>query len=295
MATEKQINANRQNAQKSTGPKTDEGKAAVSQNAVKHGLFTDSIIFGENEADYEAFHDEMLAELDPVGAVEYAMAKRIISLWWRLKRAERMQNETIEDMIVRKVTNDSSRRCREYALADHGLRPGDPGYDLDGLALGRIATKDFACCRVLDRMLMYERRIESSVIRLTKEFRKQQLMRRVEQQFEPSPSLRDEAATREKEEISDLKKQSQSPACGRKSEILSSKSETMVFEKAGLKKQSQFMPGLMGVTPFVNGAFDDNSPDGDVKNKANQSQLKARIGFRPESLNVPGVIPGSRL
>jgi hypothetical protein len=40
MATEKQINANRKNAQKSTGPKTAEGKAAVSQNAVKHGLFT---------------------------------------------------------------------------------------------------------------------------------------------------------------------------------------------------------------------------------------------------------------
>jgi len=39
MTTQKQIKANRQNAQKSTGPKTDEGKAAVSQNAVKHGIF----------------------------------------------------------------------------------------------------------------------------------------------------------------------------------------------------------------------------------------------------------------
>jgi hypothetical protein len=181
MATQKQINANRQNAQKSTGPKTAEGKAAVSQNALKHGLFTDSLVFGENEADYEAFHDEMLAELEPVGAVETTMAERIISLWWRLKRAERMQNEVIEDMIVLFVTNKTSRSCREYHLADQGLRPDDPEYDLDGLALGRIATKDFACCRVLVRMLMYERRIESSVVRLTKEFRKQQLMRRIEQ------------------------------------------------------------------------------------------------------------------
>jgi hypothetical protein len=165
MSTQKQINANRKNAQKSTGPRTAEGKAAVSHNAVKHGIFTNSVVFGENEADYEAFHDNMLAELDPVGAVETTMAERIISLWWRLKRAEHMQNEVIEDMIVRKVTNDSSRRCREYDLADHGLRPDDPEYDLDGLALGRIGTKDFACCRILDRMLMYERRIESSVIR----------------------------------------------------------------------------------------------------------------------------------
>ncbi len=240
MSTEKQINANRQNAQKSTGPKTAEGKATVSQNAVKHGLFAQSVIFGENEADYEAFHDEMLAELEPVGAVENTMAERIINLWWRLKRTERMQNEVIEDMIVRKVTNDSSRRSRENDLRRHGLQPGDPEYDLDGLALGRIAAKDFAYCRILDRMLMYERRIENSVIKLTKELRKQQLMRRDEQQLEPSPSLRDEAATREKEKIGDLKKQTQfdrttfcdqsssreelknkanMPALGRKSEI----------------------------------------------------------------------------
>ena len=54
MATKAQTKANRQNAQKSTWPQTVEGKATVSQNAVKHGLFTDSVIKGENQADYEA-------------------------------------------------------------------------------------------------------------------------------------------------------------------------------------------------------------------------------------------------
>ena len=54
MSTIAQIFANRQNSKKSTEPKTDEGKAAVSQNAIKHGLFTDSVIKGENPADYEA-------------------------------------------------------------------------------------------------------------------------------------------------------------------------------------------------------------------------------------------------
>ena len=92
MSTEKQIKANQQNAQKSTGPKTDEGKAAVSQNAVKHGLFAESVIKGENEADYEAFHNGMFAELAPVGVVEAVLAERAVSLTWRLKRAERMQS-----------------------------------------------------------------------------------------------------------------------------------------------------------------------------------------------------------
>ncbi|MHC4205903.1 MAG: hypothetical protein ACYSTT_14735, partial [Planctomycetota bacterium] len=66
MATTAQILANRLNACKSTGPKTDKGKASVSKNAVKHGLFAESVIKGENEADYEAFHDNLLTELKPV-------------------------------------------------------------------------------------------------------------------------------------------------------------------------------------------------------------------------------------
>ena len=55
MSTKAQIKANQQNAQKSTGPQTAEGKTVVSQNAIKHGLFTDSVIKGENQADYEAW------------------------------------------------------------------------------------------------------------------------------------------------------------------------------------------------------------------------------------------------
>src|SRR4030042_2419367 len=125
MATTAQILANRNNSRKSTGPKTDEGKAAVSQNAIKHGIFAESVIQGENEDDYEAFHDQMLAELAPVGMVESMLAERFVSLSWRLKRAERMQNEAMEDMIGRKVTNLPSRCDREYYYTNHGIRPGD--------------------------------------------------------------------------------------------------------------------------------------------------------------------------
>lgn len=51
MATEKQIQANRNNAKKSTGPRTEKGKARVSQNALKHGLLArDAILPGEGHA-----------------------------------------------------------------------------------------------------------------------------------------------------------------------------------------------------------------------------------------------------
>jgi len=101
MSTTAQIKANQQNAQKSTGPKTSEGKAVVSQNAVKHGLFAaQAVITGENQADYELYREQFLAELLPVGMVESMLAERIVSLAWRLQRAEHMQNESIEVLIL---------------------------------------------------------------------------------------------------------------------------------------------------------------------------------------------------
>jgi hypothetical protein len=220
MATDKQIKANRKNAQKSTGPKTDEGKAAVSQNAVKHGLFTDSVVTGETEAEYEAFHGELLAELAPRGVMELLLAERVVSLWWRLRRAERMQNQAIEDKIGRFVTNDTSRSCREYYLLDQGIGPDDPRFDLDGLPLGRIGNSDFANCRILDRMLLYERRIESSLNRAMKELKRFQTIRRIEWQEAVKPKNKSffykdpfmaEAATRfsSAENHGDLKKQTQ--------------------------------------------------------------------------------------
>jgi len=212
MATQKQIKANQQNAQKSTGPQTDEGKATVSQNAIKHGLFTDSVIKGENQAEYEAFHDQFLAELFPVGMVETMLAERLISLWWRLRRAERMQNQAIDSMIENQIDNPMAKRFNMIKWHAKGVKLGDSRYVIDHLQLGKIASNDWADSRVLDRMMLYERRIESSMTRIMNELKKQQIMRRIEQQddeqYEPSPSLRDEAATRcPAEKKVDMKKQ----------------------------------------------------------------------------------------
>jgi hypothetical protein len=245
MATTAQIKANRQNARKSTGPKTEEGKAAVSQNAVKHGLFAESVIEGENEAEYEAFHDQMLAELVPVGMIESMLAERVVSLFWRLKRAERMQNQVIEDMIGREVTSNRARHEREYYHIRQEIMPGDPRMDLDDLPLGRIAISDWSNSRVLDRMLMYERRIENSVIKLMKELKRFQVMRRIErhdaeqkQQLDPEPSP---------------------PA-----------------EKHGdLKKQSQFAADQIDAKSSVKGDYDKTPASGAEENKANLSQFPA--------------------
>ena len=114
MSTKAQTNANRKNAQKSTGPQTAEGKAVVSQNAVKHGLFAaEAVITGEDPADYEAFHDQFLAEWKPVGMTETMLAERIVSLAWRLQRVERMQNQAIDHLIEHQITDPKARRKQE--------------------------------------------------------------------------------------------------------------------------------------------------------------------------------------
>jgi len=266
MPTTAQIMANRNNSRKSTGPKTDEGKAVVSQNAIKHGLFAaEAVITGENPADYEAFHDQFLAELVPVGMVESMLAERIVSLAWRLRRAERMQNQAIEDMIECEVTNPRARDRRKSHCNNERIRPDDPRYDPDHLALGRIAAGDWSYFRVLDRMLLYERRIENSLYKTINKLKTQQVIRRIEiqeverQQSQTSLSLRDEAATR--------------PA----------------GKKGYLKKQSQSAPGRMGAKSYMQGDYDNNPAGGVEENKANQSQLHESVlakvaGKRKKSL-----------
>ena len=96
MATKSQILANKLNAQKSTGPRTPEGKAAVSQNALKHGLTAQqTVISSESHSDFELHREQILSELAPVTAMESILAQRIVSLSWRLKRAELIQNQSI--------------------------------------------------------------------------------------------------------------------------------------------------------------------------------------------------------
>ena len=247
MSTKAQIKANQQNAQKSTGPQTDEGKKVVSQNAIKHGLFTDSVIKGESQAEYEAFHDQFLAELFPVGMVESMLAERLISLWWRLRRAERMQNQAIDSMIENQIDNPMAKRFNMIKWHAKGVKLGDSRYVIDHLQLGKIASNDWADSRVLDRMMLYERRIESSITRIMNELKKQQIMRRIEQQdedeqYEPSPSLRDEAAT------------------------------PKVEKKGDLKKQTQFAPAEMVATSFLKRDYDKTPVHGTGENKAKRSQ-----------------------
>jgi hypothetical protein len=87
MATEKQCEANRLNAQKSTGPKTPEGRAAVRLNGVKHGLTAETIVLkGESQADFTNMLESFEAEHAPTTPTEEALVVQLALANWRLRR-----------------------------------------------------------------------------------------------------------------------------------------------------------------------------------------------------------------
>ncbi len=101
MSTQEQTNANRKNAQSSTGPKTPEGKAISSQNGVKHGFFAkNDVISGEDPAAYEQHRQDIYDEFAPMTPTESVLTQRIASLSWRLMRADRLQTTTINTLVV---------------------------------------------------------------------------------------------------------------------------------------------------------------------------------------------------
>jgi len=180
MASQAQIVANRRNAEKSTGPNSPEGKAVVSQNSVTHGLTADQdVISCESQAEFDLYRDQMVAELAPVGPMESALAERIVSLLWRLKRAGRMQNQTIDAKHADQINNPMAKLTQ--SLLSKGLRQpqGDASAPEADLTLGRLAIKDFANARVLERLFLYERRIENSLYRTILELQRLTLIRKL--------------------------------------------------------------------------------------------------------------------
>ncbi len=101
MASEKQIQANRQNALGSTGPKSPDGKARAARNSLKHGLLSrDVLVPGEDRKELRAFCEAMLAALEPEGELESFLADRVVAAAWRLRRANRLERDVVEKELL---------------------------------------------------------------------------------------------------------------------------------------------------------------------------------------------------
>ena len=78
---------NRENAQKSTGPKTEAGKQASSRNAFKHSLYSERLVVpGEDPAEFDELRATLRHEHQPVNATEELLVDELAQHYWRMRR-----------------------------------------------------------------------------------------------------------------------------------------------------------------------------------------------------------------
>ncbi len=104
MTTEKQITANQQNALKSTGPITEEGKVTVTQNPIKHGILVKDLIIkkGDGKEDAKEFNDmlkNLMQSLRPNDQMESLLVEKIAVDFWRLKRILNFETGSIRKYV----------------------------------------------------------------------------------------------------------------------------------------------------------------------------------------------------
>jgi hypothetical protein len=97
MTSARQIEANRRNARKSTGPTSEEGKQRTRCNAIRHGLTAETVIGTlEDAEDYMAFEEAIISDYNAQSAVERELVLRLASLLWRLRRATLVETGLFE-------------------------------------------------------------------------------------------------------------------------------------------------------------------------------------------------------
>jgi hypothetical protein len=161
MATRKQIAANRKNAQKSTGPRTPEGRAASSGNARRHGLTAHySVIQAEDQDGFQRLLDAFCHDLQPSGAIEEDLVQQVAVAAWRLRRLRNMESGFFDMALIDSA--DSVDSCYDYATTD--------------LRLARVVEID-AEKGVLLTLSRYEVRLERSYFRALHEIQRIQAAR----------------------------------------------------------------------------------------------------------------------
>jgi len=99
--TEKKLAANRRNAQLSTGPRTEQGKAVVSLNALTHGLRSRHVVLpNEDPAGFQQLCDNLTAEWQPETPTEGHLVTQIAIAFWKLDRLEAIETCGGDDMVV---------------------------------------------------------------------------------------------------------------------------------------------------------------------------------------------------
>ncbi|MFQ5606812.1 MAG: hypothetical protein ACE5GA_02610 [Candidatus Zixiibacteriota bacterium] len=182
-ATRKQLIANRNNAQNSTGPRTPVGKHVASRNPTRHGLYSrDTVInsanLKESQSEYDEFLQSLVSELAPQGALQFQLVQDIANCLWRQRRA--IHAETAQ--LNRELNRHSNLLTNTILPMERSNNPDcketyhDPDELSTRLAAHSIPTGSFS----LD-LMRYEMRNDLRVMRALKILKQLQRSETVDQ------------------------------------------------------------------------------------------------------------------
>ena len=215
MTSDKQIQANRRNALKSTGPKTPEGKDAVRLNANKHGLRSqEGLLPGEDGEALEELDENLRAELQPVGELENLLVDGIIAAYWRLRRLRRVESGIFVWQLYEELAERAQGEAETYArssirdFVENNYGPSTritnkkkhqealtkaqelkAKQDAETATLGRTFMRDADQANAFSKLSRYETGIERSLYRALHELQRLQAARRTESHVAPPVAL----------------------------------------------------------------------------------------------------------
>jgi hypothetical protein len=168
IVSDNKVRANRENAKKSTGPKTLSGKEKVSGNALTHGLTAEKhVIIGESIEEFNTFKDSMLKVYEPVGAYQEEIFIKLVELLWRLRRVGLIETGIYGNEIL-EFGADSYKPQVSEKIMHSDFKEGDQrkvlkNQSLIGIAFTRDSTAGSSLLklntiegRLIGRVQLYE-------------------------------------------------------------------------------------------------------------------------------------------
>jgi len=201
MPTQKQLEANRRNATKSTGPRTRAGKALSSRNALKHGLCAEQVLLpDEDEGEYERLGEQLIDDFSPVGALETTLVQTLAADLWRIGRIRKIEVGVLAWQLHEIESNRAYERAESYedfagpsmdlsmdstiitdrekydeAMAAHSRAKAEQSKEIP--TLGRAFLNDAEGPNALSKISRYEAAIWRSIYRTLHELQRLQAAR----------------------------------------------------------------------------------------------------------------------